>query len=121
MNITRNLLLGCVLLTGCAAPMVWTKPGAGQLDFDRDRSECMAQAYRAFPPIHVPEPQPQPSGNFTCIGDRNYMDCRQQPGMVPLDPYGAYQRGAVQAQAEDARNNAARSCMYSKGWQQRPR
>lgn len=43
---SRGALLGAAaVLAACAGPKVWTRDGATQDDFYRDRGQCQAQAF----------------------------------------------------------------------------
>jgi hypothetical protein len=43
----RSVILAVVLLSGCAAPTVWTRPGAVSSDFERDRAQCQYEGAAA--------------------------------------------------------------------------
>lgn len=110
-------MLGSVLC-GCAAQQraVWSKPGATAAELERSKAQCIAAAYREFPPAPTTQPsRPAPNGYTTnCYGDARYTECstRAQGPLVSVDPFA--NRG--DPQLEKARAASTLSCMYSLGW-----
>ncbi len=75
------LLSAICLLVACSA--TWYKPGASQQDFNVDRQECLAQAYREAPTATVAVPITPGSNQpiyTNCAGGYNSMSCTTTGG-----------------------------------------
>ncbi len=101
------LTITFLMLTGCTTH--WVKPGASHADFQRDKSECHAQAYSRFPAQYS-------SGSSrtktTCSpSGLNQVQCNSQADPTVID-----QMNNATDQNDYPRSQAIRSCFFSKGW-----
>lgn len=113
-RLAELFIIGAIFY-GCAAPVAWNKPGATPQDFEGDKAQCIAAAYREFPPFVLSAPQAAPPSTYTteCLGDRGYVQCSTRPsGIVTFNPFAA--RGDEDFRR--ARAASAIACMRSRGW-----
>jgi hypothetical protein len=131
--VTACCLLSLILLSGCAQYQ-WQKYGATQSDFNRDSYECQIEAARTYPTQIVTR---QITSGYTtpsttqCYGTgsasgsaygnsgyvygssygRSNVNCTTMPGQ--------YVPGVTATEDINAGNRvqAARACMYARGWQ----
>lgn len=122
---TLSLLAIASLASGCAQYQ-WQKAGATEADFNRDRYYCQMEAARAFPAQIV---QTQIGGGYTTPSTTNCYGTGSAyggGGMVYgntstncITTPGQYVAPIVSTSDanEDNRVEAARSCMYARGYQ----
>ena len=114
MRMSRPItILSCVVLIG-GCTQYWAKPGGTAAEFDATKAACNSRSYSQFPPAitqvmltagYTTPMQticnPSGYGSVSCYTTGgNYMP----PVYMPVD------------QNQGARNDAARSCLYSAGW-----
>lgn len=108
------LLPALLVLAGCTT---WTKPGATQYEFDRDSSQCQAQAYQQFPVRMVADYNPllqqAPSYNTQCQAIGDFTNCQTQPSINSMSQFHTEHDINI-----DGRNSAYQACMYGLGWHQ---
>lgn len=120
------LLLGSVILTGCATgPQTQTywvnqrlPAEVQQQRFTLDSTECVALANRLIP--EPASPPPQQTTNITMYTPSGpvYGTSTTQPAATT---YGGFVEGHQAGQRVTARRNYAMACMGERGWQQRQR
>lgn len=103
-----------IALSGCAHTY-WAKPGGTPNQFEADKAECGADAYRQFPPNVISNTTYSPAYNppvqTNCYGSGGNMTCTTTQ---PNRPAPTTTTRDVNVQARDA---AWESCMYNKGYQ----
>jgi hypothetical protein len=97
----------CIALAGCA--MGWSKPGATEAEFYRDRFDCDQQAASMYPTAmgSIGGGYQAPT-RTSCTGYGNQMNCTTIPGAQVAAPQ--------QDMNATARMGAFHSCMESKGY-----
>ena len=53
MRNTAFMITALILMTGCAHPLVWSKPGGTQDEFSRDKYACMKQSQQRVSGAYV--------------------------------------------------------------------
>lgn len=115
-----QVLIVAALLGGCAQ-YSWFKQGATRDDFNRDSYQCQMEAANAYPTLMVR--QQLTSGYTTpattsCYGNNtawgsSSMNCTTLPGQNVAPTYMNSDANA------DNRLQAARNCMFARGYQLR--
>lgn len=103
-----RLALACLLLTGCAHGH-WVSNTASDGLADRDKRECAALAYQAFPAARAPAPLP--NKDYVCFGDPAFVHC-SPTGMQFGELFDPESRNALQ----NGRLAFAQRCMNDRGW-----
>lgn len=97
-------LLALILLAGCAAPMVWEKPGSAEAEFYQADGRARARAIREV------RDTPQPA--------QNHINFNAYPGTQynsqPL--YDGVSAGMNSTATAIERENYYRSLMQAEGW-----
>lgn len=116
MSLVRLLIIGSLVLAGCAAPEHWVKRGATDQDFAADFSSCAAMAAQAHPYL-------EKTTRFGNVHARNRASCTQSGVFLTCSGMGAdlSQPTTISYDANEGKRKALlRSCMEGKGWQSTP-
>ena len=99
----------CLFLSGCSG-MGWSKPGATEAQFYRDRSDCERQAAQTYPVVMTKNPYDPISDGSTKTTCRrvsnNQVDCTTNQG---------FELPKVDAN-QNSRNSYVESCLRGKGY-----
>lgn len=108
------------LLVGCAEPLMWTKPGATQADFNRDSYECQKDAYATGGAVYLGygvTTRTANSGMYNqCMVVRGYT--QQRPSAAPTSSYGVDRGPLVNCKLPNLAEpvtTASRSCAENGG------
>ena len=107
------MVLVVAVTSGCAQHR-WQKYGATQSEFNNDTYECQTEAARTYPAQMVTEQitsgYTTPS-NTNCYGNSKNINCTTTGGQ--------YVPGVTSPVDVNANNRlqAAKQCMYARGWQ----
>ncbi len=106
------LALACAVLGGCTT---WVKPGASELDRDRQVNACEVDSYAAYPPLLrrvIVEPAHWEPGEERCFKDKKgNVHCTRGIGHWEPARYGTVDEN------DGPRRAVFESCMYKYGWQ----
>jgi hypothetical protein len=116
MPMLRSVTSACCLsvcLLGCAEYR-WPREGVTQAEFNRDSYACQIEVARALPPAYVQQEltagSTSPSTTNCVSSGGGYTSCTTTPGayVAPI----TYQHDANEVRREQA----ARSCMFARGY-----
>lgn len=110
----RLLVAALPVLLLAACQTYWERPGSTAADFERDKAQCLAQAYQQYPEsrtAYQSGPGYQEPDQTTCYDMGSQIQCRTQRGQYTPPPVMYTPDSNIYV-----RQIAVENCFYEHGW-----